>query len=161
MAFKKKPTLVMFCGLPGSGKTTLGRHLEAETGAIRICTDEWMDDLGFDHFDEPLRNKVEQRIWNFGKNLLRLGYDVILENGLWSRQEREDLLRQANEIGALTEMHYFNVPFEELCCRLEIRNKLGGFGIVPITREQMESYVPLFQPPTEEELALYDCSVTH
>ena len=42
----QRPLLIAFCGLPGSGKTTVARELERETGAIRFSTDEWMAELG-------------------------------------------------------------------------------------------------------------------
>jgi predicted kinase len=36
------------CGLPGSGKTTLGKRLAVEVPAVRLCPDEWMAALGVD-----------------------------------------------------------------------------------------------------------------
>lgn len=37
----EKPVLTLMVGLPGSGKTTLVKRLEAETGAVRFTPDEW------------------------------------------------------------------------------------------------------------------------
>ena len=34
--------LLLTCGLPGSGKTTLARRLATERGAVRLSKDEWM-----------------------------------------------------------------------------------------------------------------------
>ena len=53
----RRPALIIFCGLPGSGKTTMARERERETGAVRLSTDEWMADLGIDYFDE-MRDRV-------------------------------------------------------------------------------------------------------
>ncbi len=36
-------TLILICGLPGSGKTTLAQTLEKERNAIRMCPDDWID----------------------------------------------------------------------------------------------------------------------
>ncbi len=38
-------SLVVVCGLPGSGKTTHARRLEHEIDAERLCPDEWMQAL--------------------------------------------------------------------------------------------------------------------
>lgn len=44
-----KPTLILFCGLPGSGKTTLAKRLEKQGRGIRICTDDWQENLMMSH----------------------------------------------------------------------------------------------------------------
>lgn len=158
---EQKPTLVLFCGLPGSGKTTTGRAIEKETHAIRLCTDEWLADLGIDLFDEPARDKVQLRLYELAKYLLVRGQNVILEDGLWRQSERDEKLRDAKAIGALVQFHYFDVPFDELLRRLDKRNANGGYGTVPISREQLASYWPLFQRPGDEELSLYDHVIVH
>ncbi|MEP7216945.1 MAG: AAA family ATPase [Anaerolineaceae bacterium] len=39
--------LILVCGLPGAGKTTLARQLERQLPAIRLCCDEWLSELGW------------------------------------------------------------------------------------------------------------------
>ena len=34
--------LMLTCGLPGAGKTTLATELSAERGALRLTQDEWL-----------------------------------------------------------------------------------------------------------------------
>lgn len=45
------PRLVIVCGLPGSGKTTLAKALESKVKAVRFSPDEWMDALSVDIYD--------------------------------------------------------------------------------------------------------------
>src|SRR5712691_3638007 len=52
------PRLIIVCGLPGSGKSTHAKLLEARLGAIRFSPDEWMDALSLDPYDE-------ERRWDF------------------------------------------------------------------------------------------------
>ena len=56
MKLHHQPTLTLFCGLPGSGKTTLAKRLEQIGKGIRICTDDWQEHLG--HFF-PLRGTLQ------------------------------------------------------------------------------------------------------
>lgn len=152
----EQPTLHLFCGLPGSGKTTLAKKIEAETGAIRLCPDEWMGSLGLDMFDDDTRDKLEWRLWRLAKDLLRQGQSVIVENGFWTRAERDERREQIKGLNAKIAMHYMDVPFEELLRRIDIRNNQVAYDIVPLTRELMEEYAQTFEPPSEEEMRLFD-----
>lgn len=63
------PKLILFCGLPGSGKTTLAKNLEREYKAIRLNTDEWMADLGFDPNEEEMHLRMQNRLWHLAKEI--------------------------------------------------------------------------------------------
>jgi predicted kinase len=156
-----RPTLILFCGLPGSGKTSMARKLAGELPAVRLCPDEWKADLGIDFFDEAVRTKLEARLWKLGKELLVQGQTVILENGFWGRTERDDYRREAAILNADTELHFLDVPFEELMNRIAIRNISGNYATVPLTRAHMEDYAKRFQAPDKDELALFTRSIVH
>ena len=81
--------LVIVCGLPGSGKTTLAKTLAAERPAIRFGPDEWMHALGVNLWDADVRAQVEAVQWSVAKELVALGGSVIIEWGTWGRGERE------------------------------------------------------------------------
>ena len=102
-----RPNLILVCGLPGSGKTTIARRLEQETGAIRLNIDEWVAALGVDFFDFEFRLRLESRLYEHGITLLKLGQSIILEDGLWTRDERDRHREIARKLGATTEIHYF------------------------------------------------------
>ena len=65
--------LIIVCGLPGSGKTTLAKALESRLRAVRFSADEWMDALSINIYDEEKRGKIEALQWKFGQELLELG----------------------------------------------------------------------------------------
>jgi len=158
---KKQPTLVLFCGLPGSGKTTTARKLETQLPAVRLCPDEWLTDLGVNLFDEEIRKNLEIRHWNLARELLKQGQNVIVENGLWSRAERIEKLRDLQGISADVELRFMDVPFDELWRRVEARNRSGSYGTVPLTRADMEKYAGLFEAPDEAEMVLFSRVVRH
>lgn len=78
--------LVLICGLPASGKSTLARRLAAQLPAIRLDKDAWVTQLGGDVWDDDLRVRVERLLWNLTQELLSQGQSVILEWGHWARR---------------------------------------------------------------------------
>jgi predicted kinase len=85
-------------GYLGVGKTTLARRLEHELPAVRFTHDEWMTrlygddpDVGRAEFEE-IRRRIHAQMERVWSPCLQLGLDVVLDFGLWLRQER-DVLR--------------------------------------------------------------------
>ena len=144
--------LIILCGLPGSGKTTLGRALESRLRAVRFAPDEWMHALALDYYDEERREKIEALQWTLAQQLLALGLIVIIEWGTWGRSERDALRLGARALGAAVELHYLSAPLEILFERIQRR----GMENPPVEREALVRWFEIFQPPTPEEMALYD-----
>src|SRR5688572_19604957 len=150
------PRLVLLCGLPGAGKTTLGRRLETALPALRLSPDEWLSNLGIDLFDEAARERVEGLQWRLAQRVLQLGGSVILENGFWGRSERDERREGGRALRARVELRYLDVPLEELWRRINQRNTKGKWVTAPLTRKQLEEWAAAFQAPDAAELALYD-----
>ena len=146
------PRLIIICGLPGSGKTTLAKRLETRLPAIRFSPDEWMDALSIDIYDEAKRGKIEALQWQFGQELLALGLTVIIEWGTWGRSERDALRLAARALGAAVELRYLSAPADVLFERIQRR----GMENPPIEREALSRWFDLFEAPTAEEMALFD-----
>jgi predicted kinase len=146
------PRLIIICGLPGSGKTTLSRTLEMRLNAIRFCPDEWMQALSLDVYDELRRAKIEALQWELSRRLLSHGLTVIIEWGTWGRSERDALRMGAREMGAAVELHYLPATEEVLLQRIQHR----GLENPPISRDDLSRWIDMFEAPTPEELALFD-----
>ncbi len=148
--------LVIVCGLPGAGNTTLALELERAHGALRCNADEWMAALGIDLFDEAARGRVERLQWELAQRLLVLGQVVVVEWGTWSRVERDALRLRARELGAAVELRYLAASLDVLFARVQARATETIFGSRAVTHEDMRAYESFFEPPEAEELALYD-----
>lgn len=151
-----KGRLVILCGLPGSGKTTAAKRIEAQYGAVWLGSDEWMVALGIDRFDEPFRERLERLQWDLARRLLTLGQRVVLEWGAWARVERDRLRTGAREIGAAVELCFLDAPLDVLWDRVRAREAEGVPNGRPLRRDDLEAYAAAFEAPGGEELDLYD-----
>jgi predicted kinase len=146
------PVLHLICGLPGSGKTTLARQLEISLPALRLAPDEWMSRIVGDGFDDEKRAAVEAVQWDIAGRALSLGLTVILENGFWTRQDRDHFRSRAAALGAQIKIHFLDVPHAELSRRLAQRNLTLPPDTFRVNQSQLDSYWKMFEPPSPDEL---------
>src|SRR5215831_5956776 len=128
--------LILTCGLPGAGKTALARRLAADRSAVCLTKDEWL--------------------WRLAQEILRLGLSVVLDFGLWARIERDEMRSAARGLGVGVELHFLDVPIDELWRRIEARNSEPPWDSYPIRRADFDGWLTIFQAPDAAELALFD-----
>jgi predicted kinase len=149
-------TLFLICGLPGAGKTTLAKQLEKEHNALRLCPDEWITQILADPNDIPeldrLRSPVESLQWDVAKRTLVLGVNAILENGFWSREERNYFRNEAEGLGANVELHYLDADIDELWRRISKRNSELPPETFLVSKENLEEWAKSFETPLEDEM---------
>lgn len=132
--------LILTCGLPGAGKTAIATELAADRGAIRLTKDEWLWALGSTPWDEATRQRVEQQLRRLAREILRLGLSVVLDFGLWARVERDEMRSVARGLGVGVELHYLDVPSDELWRRIEARNADPPWAAHPIRRDDLDRW---------------------
>jgi predicted kinase len=148
--------LVVITGLPGSGKTTLAVELAASMPAVRMCPDDWMIAAGIDLWNDAVRSRIEEFQLTLTLVLLRSSSNVIVEWGVWTRDERDALRAAGRAIRAPVELRCVSAPMDELWRRIESRDREGRWGSRSITREDLERWATVYEPPDADEIAQYD-----
>lgn len=161
---KAKPTVYILCGFIGAGKTTFARTLEERTGAVRITKDEWLirligNDPTIDGYED-----VDSRMCGLSRDvafqLAAKGIDVIIDEGVWEREQREILRRRTEEVGAQALVYYLDTPIETIRERVARRNMNLANDSFKIGGELLDFYLRYWQPPGEEEEFVLACEVT-
>jgi predicted kinase len=145
-------TLFIVCGLPGAGKTTLAKQIEASLSAVRMSADDWMTALSINLHAEEQRAKIEALQWELARRLLSLGQNVVIEWGAWARSERDTFRAEARALGARVELYFLSAPLEELFARIQQRNMEDP----PIEWKEVQKWADIFEAPAPAERALFD-----
>ena len=151
------PTLYLVCGLPAAGKTMRARELEAAGNAVRLTPDEWIAHLYTDDAEvaarDERRDRVERLQWQLTERLLKIGVDVVLDWGFWTRKERARYRQRGEILGAQVKIEFVNVPLDILQGRLAARNLNLPRGTFQVSAMEMEGFANLFEHPTAEEMS--------
>jgi predicted kinase len=148
--------LFLIVGLPGAGKTTRAKELAADRRALRLTPDEWMIALFGDDFHTEEGGKrwiLEGRLILLALEALRLGTSVVLDYGLWGRDERTALRWLAGAAGAVTEVVYVPVDRETQLARIAHRQATAPDQTFPMTEADVDQWRTQFQAPDQAELA--------
>jgi predicted kinase len=147
-----RPTLFLTVGLPGTGKTTRARRIEVEEKALRLTKDEWVKAL-YGEANPPVASDViEGRLIEIGLRVLELGMNVVIDFGLWGRDERSALRQAAADVGAAAELRYFEVAPAEQSRRLDLRQAAEPHTTWHMSDEELAEWAAIISVPTPGEL---------
>jgi predicted kinase len=147
-----QPTLFLTVGLPCTGKTTAARHIEVEHAALRLTKDEWVKALYGQDNPRAAQDVIEGRLIEIALRALELGNNVVIDYGLWGRDERSALRQAAADRGATVEIRYFEVSAAEQRRRRDEREAAVPHTTWPISDEELAGWAADFDVPTPGEL---------
>ena len=153
---KKQPTAYVICGFIGAGKTTFARKLEKETKVIRITKDEWIikifgnkitSDKNFERYDK----NITELATDIAFKILKLGKDVIIDEGFWVKSQRDDIKKKIINVGARPIFYYVESSVEIMKERVINRSKSPTADSFEINEEMFDSYLKYWQAPDKSE----------
>lgn len=150
-----QPVAHILVGFIGSGKTTFARKLEKEAGAVRFTKDEWMVRIfgntppkdTFEDYD----NRMASLARDMALKCLTAGMDVIIDEGFWAREHRDEIRKRVKNVGAIPEVYYLEVAPEVMKARTLRRTVEPPVDSFTIDEEAFDHYWKFFQPPDEDE----------
>lgn len=147
-----QPTLFLTVGLPCTGKTTEARRIEIEQNALRLTKDEWMKALYGQENPPTAQDVVEGRLIEIGLRALELGTNVVIDFGLWGRDERSSLRQAATDRGATVKLRYFALSPAEQRERRDERQARAPETTWPMSDEELAGWASGMDIPTQGEL---------
>jgi tRNA uridine 5-carbamoylmethylation protein Kti12 len=96
--------LIVLCGIPGSGKTTLSKKLSSEYNAVRLS------------FDEMRCFQHRELIPHIRESLLA-GNNVVVDSLYVERRHRTELLKSVADIQCGKYLITLDTPLDECLCR--------------------------------------------
>jgi predicted kinase len=145
-------TLVLMVGLPAAGKTTRARELAAAHRALRLTPDHWMIPLFGDSMAGGKRFVLEGLLISIALQALRLGTSVVLDYGLWGRDERSALRWLARSAGAACRVIYLPVGKDVQLARIAHRQETTPHQTFPMSEADLDAWRDQFQAPDATEL---------
>jgi predicted kinase len=148
----RRVTVYLVVGLPGAGKTTRAKELEAGESALRLTPDEWQIALfdGANPLDK--RDAVEGKLVELGMRAAQLGVNVVFDFGFWGRDERSALRWIAGTLGVRSRVVYLPIDHSEQRRRITSRFETTPHQTFHISDAELEQWRAQFHVPDDEEL---------
>ena len=155
-----RPTLWVLCGLPATGKSSLGKALSKVLSidlfqsdrvrkTSRITGGNETEPFGQGSYRLGLRHKVYNELLNYAHETLKTGHSVILDATFSRRKWRDEARRLANDLDT-------NLIFVEAVCkedtiraRLKSREEMSGLSDARLDHlpDMLENFEPIVELP--------------
>lgn len=146
-------TVHLMVGLPAAGKTARARELADQHGALRLTPDEWMIPLFGEPEADGKRDVLEGRLLWTAMSVAASGLDVVVDFGLWNRDERSALRWLFTTVGADCRIEYLDVDTPTQLARIRQRAAHMPEDTFEIGAAELEASRAVFDVPDAAELA--------
>lgn len=144
--------LIILCGLPYSGKTTLRKKLIDNYGYSCVCVDEIMDANDMWKEGHPTQidwKRAFEEAYGNTKKMLNEGKTVIFDSGNLVFKERENLRQLAKDLGFTSKLVLMDTPIETIWERRRQNqlNRTRGH----VKEERFQTALKMWERPGEKE----------
>ena len=150
------PTLYLFIGYPGAGKTTIAKHIEHMTGAVHLWADQERQRLfGYATHSEQENHRLYEYLDNKTDELLSQGKSVIFDTNFNFHKDRLKLREIAERHASKTVIIWVNTSKEVAKPRAlhHTHRDRNGYSVT-MTEEEFKRLCDHLEPPTEDEKAI-------
>lgn len=149
--------LLIMCGLPFAGKSTLARALAAHLGAVHLETDTINTERGLGVNGAAITAcewaATYREAYRRLEGLLSAGNTVVYDAVNYRRVQRDQLQRIAQRCGVATQVIFVTTPAERARQRLEgNRVEVVRFDV---RDDDFAEVASRFEPPTADEHVLH------
>jgi predicted kinase len=146
------PTLYLFIGSPGAGKTTTAQIIAETTGAIHL----WADAERHKLFDQPTHSREEsdllyEKLNTKAEQLLAEGKSVVFDTNFNFYADRENLANIAKKYQANTIIIWMVTPENIARSRAVGTHENRNGYAVSMTDAQFDAIIAKLEPPQANE----------
>ncbi len=139
-----RPTLIMLCGIPGSGKTTYAtKYIEEHPGTVHISSDKTRKELYGNEETQGNPNEVFYLMQSRAVSALNFGDSVIYDATNMTRKDRAGIIAACPKFAKI-ECHIIWAPIETCIERDSARKRTVGKDVI-------DKMLKRFQAPYYDE----------
>lgn len=118
-----KQQLIVMCGVPASGKSTISKQLADKLEATLISRDMVRNEIKETKYDRETHDRVKTAFLDKIKSKLLLGDNVVADATHLTKTSREYLIKIGQEFDVSLVAVYFDVEWEVLKSRNAMRDE--------------------------------------
>lgn len=142
--WKSENTLIIMCGLPGSGKSTIAKKISEKTGIRIFCMDDIREKVFHDVYNQDNGWVVFKILLKHVRRELKKGNSVIIDCTSVTKRDRKRYLDEFKGLYKNSCCIFLNTSLDECKARNKKRDKT-------IPEERIDHFNDKLQTPSYDE----------